>query len=127
MFTVLTIERDIDNSFNVSRSALRFKFSYARLEVSRCSDHKVFYVNTHLGDQLDLNDTVLCYDLSELNLDDVIMQKDYNPIIIVKKCYPRYQAALHERYWHLNHFDKCIPDLYPNEYEAFKVLLEEDP
>ena len=63
-FQVINIEKDDDNDFNTSRTALRFKFKFVKLEIRRLSDNKEFAVNCHLGEQLDFNDTVLGYDLT---------------------------------------------------------------
>lgn len=49
-FQVINIEADEDNDFNTSRTALRFKFRFVKVEIRRCSDHKEFVVNSHLGE-----------------------------------------------------------------------------
>lgn len=49
-FQVINIEKDDDNGFNISRTALRFQFSFVRVELMRCSDNKIFMANSHLGE-----------------------------------------------------------------------------
>jgi nonsense-mediated mRNA decay protein 3 len=103
-FQVINIESNDDNSFNTSRTALRFKFSFVRLEVRRCQDGQIFMVNSHLGESLDLNDIVLAYDLTRLNLHNT--KNEIPQVVIVKKAYPMFRANLKERYWNINHIDK---------------------
>ena len=85
----MNIESDLDNQFNTSRTALRFKFSSVRLELLSKSG-QTFLVNSHLGEVLDYNDTVLAYDLSQLNLNE-IMGDQFPDLIVVKKSYPIYR------------------------------------
>ena len=65
-FVVINIE-NMDNDFNSSRAALKQKFRQVSVEIARKEDFgvndKTFIVNTHLGDILNYNDTVLGYDL----------------------------------------------------------------
>jgi len=76
-----------------------------RLEVVRASeygeDDKTFIVNTHLGNVVNYNDTVLGYDLNSLTLQEL---EDYEndpqknkhelpDVVIVKKCYPKIRKA----------------------------------
>lgn len=65
-FIVLGIE-NIDNDFNSSRAALKQRFRQVQVEIARKEDFgvndKTFVVNTHLGEILNFNDTVLAYDL----------------------------------------------------------------
>lgn len=72
-----------------------------RLEVVRASeygeDDKTFIVNTHLGNVVNYNDTVLGYDLNALTLqelDDYENDPQKNKhelpdVVIVKKSYPK--------------------------------------
>jgi hypothetical protein len=57
---------------NVSRAAARQRFKMVQVEVARVSDFgqndKTFIINTHLGEILSFNDTVLGYDLEHINL-----------------------------------------------------------
>jgi hypothetical protein len=57
---------------NVSRAAARQRFKMVQVEVARVSDFgqndKTFIINTHLGEILNFNDTVLGYDLEHINL-----------------------------------------------------------
>ena len=65
-FVVLNVE-DVDFDVNTSRAAARQKFKMVRLEVARESEFGVndrtFIVNTHLGEFINFNDTLLGYDL----------------------------------------------------------------
>ena len=70
-FIVINVE-DVDFDFNTSRAAARQKFKMVRLELCRPNEFgqpdKTFIVNTHLGDIINFNDTVLCYDLNQMTL-----------------------------------------------------------
>jgi nonsense-mediated mRNA decay protein 3 len=69
-FIVIDIE-NIDTNFNDSRAALKQKFKQIKLEIARKSDFGVndqtFFVNCHLGELIDYNDTVLGYDIEQAN------------------------------------------------------------
>ena len=65
---------------------LRFKFSSVRLELLSKSG-QTHLVNSHLGEVLDYNDTVLAYDLSQLNLNEFLGDQ-FPDLIVVKKSYP---------------------------------------
>jgi hypothetical protein len=69
------------------------------VEVARKEDFGVndrtFIVNTHLGEVLNFNDTVLAYDLLNANISQI---EDFQrndlllpDIILVKKTYPKYR------------------------------------
>ncbi len=69
------------------------------MEVARKEDFGVndrtFIVNTHLGEVLNFNDTVLAYDLLNANISQI---EDFQrndlllpDIILVKKTYPKYR------------------------------------
>lgn len=64
---------------NESRAAKRNKFKHAEIEVQRDSDigvtDKTYFTYTHLGDVLNYNDTVLCYDLEAANFNDDILKE----------------------------------------------------
>ena len=66
---------------------------------------ETFTVNTHLGEILNFNDTVLCYDLDAMNLADLEDFENKNNIIpdvvIVKKTYPKLRKMQKHRYWKL--------------------------
>jgi nonsense-mediated mRNA decay protein 3 len=65
-FVVINIE-NVDNDNNSSRAAVRQGFRQVQVEIARKEDFgvndKTFIVNTHLGEILNFNDTVLGYDL----------------------------------------------------------------
>lgn len=73
-FVVLNIE-NTDFDLNVSRAAARQRFKMVQVEVARASDFgkndKTFIINTHLGEVLNYNDTVLGYDLDAMNMTDL--------------------------------------------------------
>ena len=89
----------MDNDFNSSRAAIRQKFRQVQVEIARKEDFgvndKTFIVNTHLGEILNFNDTVLAYDLLKnqlSDLDDYSGVDQYLPdVILVKKTYPKFR------------------------------------
>ena len=113
-FVVMDID-NIDTNMNDSRAALRQKFKQVNLQVARESDFGVndetHFVNCHLGDRINYNDTVLAYDLEYANcqeLEDYQHKnkgKDLPDIVIVKKAYPKYRKKNKKRNWKLKHLD----------------------
>lgn len=97
-FVVLGIE-NMDNDFNSSRAAVKQKFRQVSVEIARSEDFgkndRTFIVNTHLGEVLNFNDTVLGYDLLQSNLSelDEYQSKDlqFPDIVLVKKTFPKYR------------------------------------
>jgi nonsense-mediated mRNA decay protein 3 len=70
---------------------------------------RTFIINTHLGEILNFNDTVLAYDLDALNvneLEELDMKKDIPPVVIVKKTYPKFRKRQKHRLWKLKHLEK---------------------
>lgn len=70
-FVVMNIE-NMDNDNNSSRAAIRQKFRQVQVELARkedfgVNDHTII-VNSHLGEILNFNDTVLAYDLVKGNV-----------------------------------------------------------
>lgn len=71
------------------------------MEVARKEDFgandKTFIVNTHLGEILNFNDTVLGYDLDAMNLADLEDYQHTNrtipDIVLVKKTFPKLRKA----------------------------------
>mmetsp|Transcript_37578 Transcript_37578/g.57568 ORF Transcript_37578/g.57568 Transcript_37578/m.57568 type:complete len:476 (-) Transcript_37578:174-1601(-) len=112
-FIVLNIE-NVDNDNNKSRAVVRNKFRQVQVEIARVEDFGVndrtFIVNTHLGDTLKFNDTVLAYDLTENNLQDIedFQQKNIysQDIIIVKKTFPKFRHNQKKRLWKLKHLQE---------------------
>ena len=80
-FIVLNIE-NMDTDLNSSRAAIRQRFRQVQVEVARKEDFGVndrtFTVNTHLGEVLNFNDTVLAFDLEKNQISelDEIQAKD---------------------------------------------------
>ena len=98
-FIVLNIE-NTDYEVNVSRAALKQRFKMVQVEVVRAADFghndRTFIINTHLGESLNYNDTVLGYDLDAINLmqlDEMSNEKFLRvpPVILVKKTYPKFR------------------------------------
>ena len=95
-FIVLNIE-NIDTDLNSSRAAIRQRFRQVQVEVARTEDFGVndrtFIVNTHLGEVLKFNDTVLAYDLeqaSKADIDEFQRGHENLPeIIVVRKTFPK--------------------------------------
>jgi nonsense-mediated mRNA decay protein 3 len=68
---------NIDNadfSVNESKAAKRMKFKFAEAEVQRDSDigisDQTYFAYTHLGENLNYDNTVLCYDMLASNIQD---------------------------------------------------------
>ncbi len=113
-FIVLNIE-NTDYDVNVSRAAAKQRFKMVQVEVARVSDFghndRTFIINTHLGEQLNYNDTVLGYDLDAINLmqlEDMEFNQELQvpPIVLVKKTYPKYRKRRKHRLWKLKHLPK---------------------
>lgn len=66
-FVVLNID-GVDFDVTTSKAAARNKFRMVQVEVQRKDDYghndKTFIINTHLGEFINYNDTVLAYDLN---------------------------------------------------------------
>ena len=133
-FVVINIE-NMDNDFNSSRAALKQKFRQVSMEIARKEDFgvndKTFIVNTHLGDVLNYNDTVLGYDLIQSNLNDIdeFTGKDlYLPeIVLVKKTYPKQRKRQRNRLWKLKHFeDQDMPQEKEEENEGMDPENSDD-
>ena len=86
-----------------------------QVEVARKSDFgkndRTFIINTHLGETLNYNDTVLGFDLDMINLnelEELEQQNKYNipPVVLVKKTYPKFRKRQKHRLWKLKHLDK---------------------
>jgi len=117
-FIVLNVE-DVDFDVNTSRAAARQKFRMVQLEVARESEFGVidrtFIVNTHLGNVINFNDTVLGYDLAQLQMQEL---EDYEndakrskrnslpDIVILRKCWPKTNKKQRSRIWKLKHLAK---------------------
>lgn len=112
-FVILNIE-NTDFNTNVSRAAERQKFKMVQVEVARASDFGkndiTFIVNTHLGEVINYNDTVLGYDLEAMNIssleDAENSSKQIPPIVIVRKTFPKYRKKQKHRLWKLKHLPK---------------------
>lgn len=111
-YVVINIE-NMENDFNTSRAAIRQKFRQVSVEIARKEDFGVndttFLVNTHLGDILNYNDTVLGYDLLLSNLSEIdeFQENDsqFPDIVLVKKTYPKLRKRQRNRLWKLKHFE----------------------
>ena len=84
----------VDTNMNDSRAALKQKFKLLKVQVVRKQDFgnadKAHWVNCHLGELLNYNDTVLGYDLEQINctaLEGLSHKKipQLPEVIIVKK------------------------------------------
>ena len=63
-------------------------------------------MNTHLGEFLNYNDTVLGYDLDSMNLADLEDFESSNKrlvpqVVIVRKTFPKFRKNLKHRIWKL--------------------------
>jgi len=69
------------------------------VEVQRKEDYgsndTSFTINTHLGEVLNYFDTVLGYDLDQMNLSELDemsnTKRQAPPVVLVKKTYPKYR------------------------------------
>lgn len=130
-FIVLNIE-NIDTDFNSSRAAMRQRFRQVQVEIARKEDFGVndrtFIVNTHLGEILNFNDTVLAYDLQVCNrseLDKHQLKNESLPdIVIVKKTFPKLRKRQRNRYWKLQHFEKTEGD--EGEDEQMETVVDDE-
>ena len=112
-FVVINIE-NVDNDFNNSRAAMRQKFRQVQVEVMRKEDFgvndKSYIVNSHLGNVLNFNDTILAYDLTQNQLSDIdefaFTDQQLPDVVIVKKTYPKFRNRQKNRFWKLKHFNK---------------------
>lgn len=91
---------------------------------------KTFNVNTHLGDILNFNDTVLGYDLLQSQLSD-LDQFDQDlqlpDIILVKKTFPKFRKRQRNRIWKLKHFeDQEMENAEPEEDEEMPQEGDDD-
>jgi nonsense-mediated mRNA decay protein 3 len=83
-------------------------------------------VNTHLGEQLNYNDTVLGFDLDAINLmqlDDIENDRDIQvpPVVLVKKTYPKFRKRQKHRLWKLKHLEKEDGNEAPQGEDAPKL------
>ena len=89
-----------------------------QVEIARKEDFGVndrtFIVNTHLGEILNFNDTVLGFDLEHANyaeIDEFKKNDNTNQlpdIILVKKTFPKYRKKQKNRFWKLKHFEDNV-------------------
>lgn len=112
-FIVINIE-DVDFDVSTSRAAARNKFRMVRVELMRSSEfgtnNRSFMVHTHLGEFINFNDTVLCYDLDQMTIQEL---EDYDnshkhalpDVVIVKKSYPKIRRRQQKRIWRLKRMD----------------------
>ena len=132
-FIVLDIE-EVDTNMNDSRAAIKQKFRQVRVEVARTADFGVncqsYSVVCHLGSILNYNDTVLAYDLEQINCQEIDDFRLKHPnqvpeVIIVKKVFPKYRKKQKKRAWKLKHLDKeegiDEDDEQEQQYEAKKA------
>jgi nonsense-mediated mRNA decay protein 3 len=118
-FIVLNVE-EVEFDVNTSRAAARNKFKMVRLEIAREREFGVndrtFIVNTHLGEHINYNDTVMGYDLAEctaMELEEYELDVKKNrhqlpDVVIVKKCYARVKKRQNQRIWKLKQLDKEV-------------------
>lgn len=84
-----------------------------QVEIARKSDFgkndRTFIVNTHLGETLNYNDTVLGFDLDMINLhelEELEQKRTVPPVVLVKKTFPRFRKNRKHRLWKLKQLDK---------------------
>ena len=107
-----------DFDTNVSRAAVRQNFKMVQVELARASDFgtndHTFILNTHLGEILNYNDTVLGFDLDAMNMMELEDFANTNhtipPVVLVKKTFPKFRRHQKHRIWKLRHLDKEAVD-----------------
>jgi nonsense-mediated mRNA decay protein 3 len=97
---------------NESRMSKSERFRCVQVELRRVSDlgknDKSYLVHSHLGEYLNYNDSVMCYDLEQANLPEDVwdefhtMRKDAPDVVVVKKYFPRLRKKNRKRYWKLD-------------------------
>jgi len=146
-FIVLNIE-ETDMDVNVSRAAARKKYRMVTCEVARQEDFgsndRTFFVNTFLGNFLNPYDTVLGYDLEQMQLSELDdyenshkKARDLLPdIVLVRKSFPKAKKRHQKRFWKLKrlemeqadegniHKKKDTRDV---DQDYFMQDIEEDP
>ncbi len=98
----------------MSRAAKLHKFKMVQVELARAEDFgkndTTFIVNTHLGDILQYNDTVLGYDLETMNLNKLDELEHSSrmvpPAVLVRKTYPKFRKRQKHRIWKLKQLPK---------------------
>jgi nonsense-mediated mRNA decay protein 3 len=151
-FTVVDIH-DVDFDVNTSKAAARNKFRMVQITLIKSSEYtnpsrREYIVSTHLGEFLNFNDTVMCYDLGDMAHADLEQfdnsHKTKLPdVVIVKKSYPRVRRRQQKRIWKLERMDIEMTDANDEprrgkkkaekeskndaEYNEFLNDIEEDP
>lgn len=106
---------------------------FSRAEVVRVSDHAVLSCTTHLGHILKHGDSVLGYDLTAINFDELegLRNQRYLPdVVLVRKIYPERR----KRFWRLKRMEieeedgghARRDDLEKKDFEEFMEELEQD-
>ncbi len=98
----------------MSRAASKQKFKMVQVELARASDFgandKTFIVNTHLGEYLNYNDSILCYDLEAMNINNLDELEHSSrlvpPVVPVRKTFPRFRKMQKHRIWKLKELEK---------------------
>jgi len=116
-------------------------YCYAEVEMQKISDFGAndvrYFVTTHLGNVLKIDDHVLCYEVASLNCQDIEnLTKQLPDVIIVKKKRLR-KKGNQKRIWKLKKIEKeSMEDTKINkkleerdekDYEEFLEELEESP
>jgi nonsense-mediated mRNA decay protein 3 len=96
---------------NETKTVKRENFRCVQVELKRVSDigknENTYLTHTHLGEVLNYNDSVMCYDLETANFPEDVaeriatMKKDAPDVVVVKKHYPRMRRKNRKRYWKL--------------------------
>ena len=102
---------------NVSRAAAKQKYKMVSVERARQEDFgandRTFFVNTHLGNFLNPFDTVLGYDLDQMQLSELDDYENKNTkskaslpeVVLVRKSFPRARKRHTNRFWHIKKLD----------------------
>ncbi|CDW73854.1 UNKNOWN [Stylonychia lemnae] len=144
-FVVINVD-NADHDVNVSRAAAKQRFKMVSVEIQRKDDYGkndlTFTVNTHLGEVLNYFDTVLGFDLDQMNMTELDefshLKREIPPVILVKKTFPKYRQKQKNRAWKLKHLEKEAIDennhhkkdkannKHQRDYDLFMQDIEED-
>jgi nonsense-mediated mRNA decay protein 3 len=116
---------------NETKAIRRENFRCIQVELKKASDigknEDTFLVHTHLGEILNYNDSVLCYDLKNSNFSEEIsdglenMRKDAPDVVVVRKYFPRIRKKNRKRYWKLDRIPMRKDEMDVEEEEEQKT------
>lgn len=119
---------------NETKSVKRENFKCVQVELKRVSDigknEDSYLVHTHLGETLNHNDSVMCYDLVNANFTEGIAEgfgkckKDYPDVVVVKKHFPRMRRKHRKRWWKVDRIPINNEEIMEEDGEDEEVKKE---